>query len=51
MVNHRVYIDIDIIINFLRKKAPGNEIFKKCIKQYECYITFITAFEIYVGIK
>jgi len=51
MAKYRICIDTDIIIDFLRKKSPGREIFKKCIRQYECYITFITGFEVYIGMK
>lgn len=51
MAENRVCIDTDVIIDFLRKKSPGREIFKKCLKQYECYITFVTGFEIYLGMK
>ncbi len=51
MEKHRVCIDTDIIIDFLREKSPGQEILEECIEKYECYITFITAFETYLGLK
>lgn len=49
MAKYRICLDTDIIIDFLRGKSPGQEILEKCINLNTCYITFITAFEIYLG--
>ena len=35
METHRVCIDTDVIIDFLRQKSPGQDILEECIAQID----------------
>ncbi|PIU68229.1 MAG: hypothetical protein COS84_01415 [Armatimonadetes bacterium CG07_land_8_20_14_0_80_40_9] len=47
----KVVIDSDLIIKHLRTRDKKDTLFQRVLNKYECYATFITEYEIYIGAK
>ena len=46
-----ILIDTSIIIDYLRKRDKEKTLFWKIINKTECYISTVTIFELYSGVK
>lgn len=45
-----VCLDTGLLIQFLRGKAPGNAVTEAAVRQFPCYITAITVYELLFGV-
>lgn len=46
-----IVVDTDIIIDYLRKRQPGSELFKKAYLEHRIYVTSITVYELLYGVQ
>lgn len=51
MAAESLVIDTDVIIAHLRARDKTDTIYRKSLKSFKCYTTFITEYEIYIGAK
>jgi len=49
MEKERICIDTDLIIEYLRGRKPFADKLEEVIMKYECYLTSITTYELYLG--
>ncbi|KAF5413755.1 MAG: hypothetical protein C5S49_07810 [Candidatus Methanogaster sp.] len=49
MESRRIYVDSDVVIDYLRGKTRFQNILPSAIKEYDCYITPISVYELYYG--
>lgn len=50
MVHSRICIDTGVLIRFLRGEEPSASALDKCIRECDCHITAINAYEILYGL-
>lgn len=47
----KLVVDSNIIIYHLRSKKEGESILTRCLQRYHCYASFVSEYELYVGVK
>lgn len=47
----RVCIDTDIIVDYAKKRQPGNKVFIEAQSRFHCYTTSISLYEFYYGVE
>lgn len=51
MAGLRLCIDTDNLIKYLKNREPGASAVRKAVKEYECFVTAITVYELYFGVE
>jgi len=50
MENSRICLDTNMLISYLKERNPDASAVEKAVRQYNCYITAITVYELLFGV-
>lgn len=50
MADTRLCLDTDVLIAFLKGREPGASAVEKAVKEYTCFVTAVTAYELLFGV-
>ena len=50
MDDSQLCLDTNVLISFLKEREPGASAVEKAVKEYSCYVTAITVYELLFGV-